>query len=539
MLKLLNRFKWLLIIIIVAAIAFVVWGRTQQDKKKINFDTEKLDRGTITSTVNTTGTVNAVTSVEIGCQVSGKIIKLYVDYNSPVKKGMLLAQIDPLVYQSQVDEANANLLSARATNANSQAQYQNALSKVREFQSSEKNSAAQVEVAKANLAGARNNEKSALANLKKAEAQLQNDLVEFNRSQELMKKDFISRSEMDAAETKYKVSLASVDVARAGFNQASSTVLSTQMQRDGAIANLESSKIAQESQKASAKAIEAQVRQSAAQILNAESKLKGAMINLGYTNIYSPINGVVVSRSVDVGQTVAASFTAPKLFTLAKDLRDMEVYANVDEADIGNVKESMKATFTVDAYQKDKFNGTVKQVRKASTLDQGVVKYQVVISAGNPDLKLMPGMTANVIITSEAKDDCLMIPNGAIRFRPDSVANFPFPPDYQNSRNGKNGKNNKGKKDSRQGSEDEIERFSTVWIYMGEHMVRPEKIITGITDGKYTEMKKGNLREGDSVITGVQAAKAKATTSAPRSGGAPGGGPPPGGGGPGGPRMRI
>lgn len=538
MLKLLNRFKWLLIIIIVAAIAFVVWGRTQQEKKKLNFETEKLERGTIVSTVNTTGTVNAVTTVDIGCQVSGKIIKLYVDYNSTVKKGMLLAQIDPLVYQAQADEANANLLSARATNANSQAQYQNALSKVREFQSSEKNSAAQVEVAKANLAGARNNEKSALANLKKAEAQLQNDLVEFNRSQELMKKDFISRSEMDAAETKYKVSLASVDVARSGYNQASSSVLSAQMQRDGAMANLESSKIAQESQKALVRAVAAQVKQSAAQILNAESKLKGAMINLGYTNIYSPINGVVVSRSVDVGQTVAASFTAPKLFSLAKDLRDMEVYANVDEADIGNVKESMNATFTVDAYQTEKFIGKVKQVRKASTLDQGVVKYQVVISAGNPDLKLMPGMTANVTITSETKSDCLMIPNGAVRFRPDSVSNFPYPPDYQNGKNGKNGrngKNGKGNKDSKQAPEGEIERFSTVWIFMGEHMVRPERIITGITDGKYTEMKKGSLKEGDTVITGVQATKSKTAKSAP----GPGGGPPPGGGGQGGPRMRI
>jgi HlyD family secretion protein len=528
MLKILNRFKWLIIIIVAAAVAFIFWSRAQEAKKKPHFQTEKLETGTIVSTVNTTGTVNAVTTVDIGCQVSGKIIKLLVDYNSKVGKGMLLAQIDPLVYQSQVDEANANLLSARATNANFQAQYQNALSRVREVQASEKNSAAQVEVLKANLAGSRNNEKSALANLKKAEAQLQNDLVEFRRSQELMKKDFISRSEMDAAETKYKVSLASVDVARAGYNQASSSVQSAQRQLDGSFANLESARISEESQRASAKAIEAQVKQSAAQILNAESKLKGAMINLGYTNIYSPINGVVVSRSVDVGQTVAASFQAPKLFTLAKDLKDMEVYANVDEADIGKVKEGMSATFTVDAYQSEKFEGRVKQVRKASTIDQGVVKYQVVISARNPNLKLMPGMTANVIITSETREDCLKIPNGAMRFRPDSVPNFPFPPNFQG---GKNGKNGKGKRNGKPQGGDETERASFVWVMLGEGNVKPERIVPGISDGRYTEMKKGSLKEGDEVITGVESAnKPKTTTMGPGPGG-----PPPGGG----PRMRF
>ncbi len=516
MLKFLKRFKWLIIIIIVSVIAVIIWGKIQEAKKKPHFETEKLETGTIVSTVNTTGTVNAVTTVDIGCQVSGKITKLYVDYNSTVEKGMLLAQIDPLVYQAQADEANANLLSARATNANSQAQYQNALSKIKEAQSSEKNSAAQVEVYRANLAGARNSEKSALANLKKAEAQLQNDLVEFKRSQELMKKDFISRSEMDAAETKYKVSLASVDVARAGYNQASSSVQSAQMQRDGAMANLESSKIAQESQKALARAIAAQVRQSEAQIQNAISKLKGAMINLGYTNIYSPIDGVVVSRSVDVGQTVAASFQAPKLFSLAKDLKDMEVYANVDEADIGKVKQGMETTFTVDAYQSEKFTGRVKQVRKASILDQGVVKYQVVISARNPDLKLMPGMTANVIITSETREDCLRIPNGAIRFRPDSVPNFPYPANYQN------GKNAKVKRDKKSRAGEDAERFSTVWVYMGEEKVRPERIVIGISDGRYTEMKKGSLKEGDAIIIGVESGKPKSTVT-----------------GPGGPRMRI
>lgn len=525
--KTLKRLKWLAILMIIIAAVAVVWGNIQAAKKKPRFQTEKLEHGTVISTVNTTGTVNAVITVDIGCQVSGKITKLYVDFNSPVKKGQLLAQLDPLVYKSQVDEANANLESARATNANYQAQYQNALSKVRESQASVKNFSAQVEVSRANLAGARNNQKSAKANLDKALAQLENDRAEFKRAQELMKKDFISRSEMDAAETKYKVSLASVDVARAGLEEAASSVRSSQMQLDAATANSESSKIAAESQKALARAILAQVSQSMAQIKTMTSRLQGAMVNLGYTDIISPIDGVVVARSVDVGQTVAASFQAPKLFTLAKDLRDMEVYANVDEADIGRVETGMKVTFTVDAFQGHDFEGVVRQVRKSSVIDQGVVKYQVVISAKNPDLKLMPGMTANVIIISETRDDVLKVPNAAIRFRADSVDNFPYPPDAEkapNVKNGKNGKNGSspgetGKIRSKTG---ETTRFNTVWVFEGEGKVRQERILTGITDGQYTEMKKGSLTEGQDVIVGLQGNKAKSNVRAGSPGG-PGG----------------
>jgi HlyD family secretion protein len=204
-------------------------------------------------------------------------------------------------------------------------------------------------------------------------------------------------------------------------------------------------------------AVNAQVAQGAAQVQSAAGKLDEAMINLSYTNIYSPIDGVVVSRNVDVGQTVAASFSSPKLFTLARDLRDMEVYANVDEADIGKLNQGMKATFTVDAFQSQKFNGTVRQIRKASLTDQGVLKYQVIISAPNPDLKLMPGMTANVIITSATRDDCLRLPNGAIRFRPEAVVNFPYPADYKATTVSKRG--NK-KPDATDGTDS----YSTVWV---------------------------------------------------------------------------
>jgi HlyD family secretion protein len=543
--KIIKRFLWLIIIIIIAAVGIPLWLSLQKEKNKPRFETETLERGTIISTVNTTGIVQAVISVEIGSQVSGKILKLYVDFNSPVKKGQMLAQIDPAMIQAQAGESSANLESARATLINFQAQYESAVTKVRAAQATVKSSEAQIEISRAALSGSLNAEQSAKANVKKAEAQLENSRVEFKRSEELMKKDFISHTEMDAADTKYKVSLADLDVARSALQQASSSVRSSQLQLDSARYSLESSKVQEDSQRALARSAQAQIQQSRAQVNQASERLKQAQVNLGYTNIFSPIDGVVVSRAVDVGQTVAAAFQAPKLFQIAKDLKDMEVLASVDEADIGKVKEGMESTFTVDAYQDEKFSGLVKQVRKASTMDQGVVKYQVVISAHNPALKLMPGMTANVIITSETRDDCLKVPNGAIRFRPDSVANFPYPPEAGKNGKIKDRKNGVGKKGKGRGihekSVDEAERYSTVWVFESQDKVRDkvrsEKILPGITDGRYTEMKRGSLKEGDLIITGVEVGKGKkpsiTTSGAP---GRPSGGGP---GGPGGRGMRI
>lgn len=511
--KTLKRWGWLIILVMVLAVSGVIWAMIQKEKKKPHFDTLKVDQGTVISTVNTTGTVSAIISVSVGSQVSGKITKLYCDFNSYVKKGQLLAQVDPLVPKAQAEEANANLNSARATLTNYKAQYQNALSKVKEAEAAVSNSESQVEVARANLAGAINNQKSAKANVSKVLAQLANDKVEYERAAELIKKDFISHTEMDAAEAKYKVSLATVDVNRAAFDQATSGVKSAQMQLEAARHNLESAKIQVESQKALADAINAQVAQAEAQVVTAANKLKEAQINLSYTDIRSPIDGVVVTRAVDLGQTVAASFQTPQLFVIAKDLKEMEVWASVDEADIGKVREGMEATFTVDAYQ-EKFTGKIRQVRKSSTVDQGVVKYQVVISTHNPDLKLMPGMTANVTIISETRENCIRVPNGAIRFRPDSVTNFPYPKGYSD----------KGSKTKRQNPGDEIVRFDVVWVYEGKDMVRPEKIVGGVTDGRFTEMKKGSLKEGDELIVGTMSGKPSGTQSKPPGGGSPGGG---------------
>jgi HlyD family secretion protein len=341
------------------------------------YKTEKISRGEIKSIVTATGTVNAVTTVSVGTQVSGTIQKLYVDFNSPVKKGQQLAQIDPATFQAQVDQARANLFSAQATV-----------------------------------------EKAAVAVL---DAQRT-----YQRSKELFARNFISQSDLDAAET-----------------------------------NLHSA--------------EAQQKVTRAQAGQAQASLKIAEANLEYARILSPVDGVVISRNVDVGQTVAASFQTPTLFSIAQDLTKMQINTSVDEADIGMVHAGQEASFTVDAYPDTPFTGKVSVVRNAPITVSNVVTYDVIINVENVQLKLKPGMTANVSITIETRSNALRIPNAAMRFKP---ADTP-----QENFLHKQGKNE-----------------LTVWILEKE---KPQavRIITGIGDGSHTEVVSGELKEGQQIIT--------------------------------------
>jgi RND family efflux transporter, MFP subunit len=277
-------------------------------------------RGEIVSSVTATGTVNAVTTVLVGTQVSGTIKTLYVDFNSPVKKNQLIAQIDPATFEAQVEQAKANLFSAKA-------------------------------------------------NLDKSEATVIDAKRTMERNRELVSENLIAQSDFDTAETNYETAKASVSAAKA-------------------------------------------------QIAQTEASLKFAETNLQYSRILSPVDGVVISRSVDVGQTVAASFQTPTLFTIAQDLTKMQIDTNVDEADIGKVSVGQKVDFTVDAYPEITFKGTVWQIRNAPIIVQNVVTYDVVIKVDNPELKLKPGMTANVSIITSFKKDILKIPNAALRFMP-------------------------------------------------------------------------------------------------------------------------
>ena len=363
----------IVIIILLAAGAFIFSKNREEDPK---FKLDRATTGDVKATVTATGTMNAVVTVLVGTQVSGTIKMLYVDFNSPVKKGQVLAQIDPATFQAQVGQAKANLLLAKA-------------------------------------------------NVEKAEAALVDAKRTMERNRVLFAKNFIARSDLDTSETNYQ----------------------------SAAAQLSASK---------------------AQVEQAKAALDFAETNLRYTRIVSPVDGIVISRNVDVGQTVAASFQTPTLFNIAQDLTKMQIDTNVDEADIGKIKMGQHVEFTVDAYPDTTFAGKVSEVRSAPITIQNVVTYDVVVKVDNPELKLKPGMTANVSIILADKKGVLRIPNAAMRYRP-------------------------AERGTERGKEASIQKGPGVWVLENK---KPKRIsvVLGISDGNYTEIASGDLKEGDEVI---------------------------------------
>lgn len=372
--------KKIVIVLIIGVVLFALFGRSMfGSKESMIYETAQIERRDISSYVTAIGTVSAVTTVEVGTQVSGTIKEIYVDYNSTVKKGQMIALIDPTTFEAQVEQAKANLMHAKAA-------------------------------------------------LQKAKATLEDAQRNLNRQKLLWDRDLIARSELDAAQTNYDLALAGVSEAEANVYQA-------------------------------------------------QAALKKAETDLGYTRIYSPVDGIVVSRDVDAGQTVAASFQTPTLFTIAQDLTKMQIETNVDEADIGEVKEGLSVTFTVDAYPEAVFSGTIKQVRIASSVVENVVTYPVIIDVANPDLMLKPGMTANVTIITDKKEGVLAVPSAALRYRPS---------DY---------------------SGDTL-RGKVIWV-LEDGKPLPIEVKLGITDGAYVEILQGDLNEGQLVVIGEEANSAK------------------------------
>lgn len=354
------------------------------DSKKTKFRTVKIQKGEIIQNVTATGNVNPVTTIIIGTRVSGTVVALYADYNAQVKKGQLIAQIDPTPFENELKQSEAELLNSRAA-------------------------------------------------LFKAEVNLRDAERTMKRKQELFKRDFIARSELDDAETAFNTAKAQYEIALA-------------------------------------------------QLKKAEAGLRQAKTNLGYTKIVSPVNGVVIAKNVEVGQTVAASFQTPTLFTIAPDLTKMQVDTNVDEADISKIKVGMEANFTVDAYPDRRFKGKVSQIRLSPTVTQNVVTYNVVLSVDNSHLMLKPGMTANVTFVVENKKDVIKIPNAALRFKmPNS------PPSKQQG----------------------------IWMMRNGKPVRVA-VKTGISDGEWTELIEGDIKEGEEVVVDILSQKKGSSQSSPR-----------------------
>jgi len=329
----------------------------------VPYRTARVERGSISSQITANGTVNPVITVLVGSQVSGTIQNLYVDYNSPVKKGQLIAQIDPATFQAQVSQSSAKVQNARASILN----------------------------AEADIGTARSNLDVSKANVVKARVAVTDTRRNLDRNLELFSKNLIAASEKDAAQTAYDSALAQLEAAHA--------------QQKSSEAQVESSKARLSSARAALKQVEAE--------------LEITQLNLNHTRITAPVNGTVISRDVDVGQTVAASLQAPTLFTIAQDLTDMQVEANVSEADIGRVAVNQETTFSVDAFPQIIFRGRVTDIRNSPITVQNVVSYIVVIRVKNPELKLRPGMTANASILVAHREEILKIPNAALRFRPE------------------------------------------------------------------------------------------------------------------------
>lgn len=373
--------RYIFITLIITAI-LIAGAIAVAQNKKVRYKTEKIDRCTITEFVEASGTINPVNTVSVGSTVSGLIKNIYVDFNSEVKKGQLMAQIDPANFEAQVQQNQAQI-------------------------------------------------NNAVANLAKLQAVADFDQKQYERYKNLYAKNFVAKSELDEKYSTYKSDLAQINAARAQINQY-------------------------------------------------QASLKTAMTNLGYTKIIAPVDGTVISREIDLGQPVAASFQAPELFTIAQDLTKMQIEVSVSEADIGKVKEGQEVKYTLDGYPDTDFFGKVTQVRLSPTTVSNVVTYTVIVDVDNEDLKLKPGMTANVSIITNESVDVICVPNIALKFTP----------------------NTDGQKYKNQG----------IWV-LDKNKPKRVDIKIGASDDSSTEIKTTEIAEGDKVITGILGKKQKNNNS--------------------------
>ncbi len=410
--------KWFWVVVTVAVVAGGIgWWRMRQAKASgaLQFETARVDRGKIVAKVTASGSLSAIVTVQVGSQVSGRIAALNADFNSKVKKGELIAKIDPQLFEASVAQARANYMAAQG-------------------------------------------------DLAKAKAQALDAERQYKRNVTLAARKLIAQADLDTSQ-------ATADAAKAGVDAAAGSVE------------------------------------------QANAQLHSAEVNLAYTNIVSPTDGVVISRNVDVGQTVAASLQAPTLFLIAEDLRKMQVDTSVAEADIGQVRTGMRATFTVDAYPTETFIGTVRQVRNAPQTVQNVVTYDAVIDVDNSGLKLKPGMTANCTFVYAEQDDALRVPNAALRFHPPAELLASLNPGGPGAGKGRRGADGAGSQAAgaagaapakAAGSGDR----KVVWVMRGGKPAAVS-IRTGVTDGIMSEVVEGNLSVGDSVITDVSGGNGK------------------------------
>ena len=471
---------------------FFFWG---SDASTPQYMSARVERGNLRNTVTATGALQAVTTVQVGSQASGTISALYADFNSVVKKGQVVAQLDPSTAKAQVEQARANLEQARASLANARAAVVNSRAGVSDAQARSMAARSTVQNNQAGVSGAE-------ANVAVLKAQQDDALSLLKQQESLLKAGVIAQRDYDVAMTAYKTAEARYNQAVAQLNQAK---LAEQSSSSAGIAQ---SQAAIEQSQAQVQQSQAQVQQAAAQVQQAQAALSLAEVNLSHTTITSPIDGVVVSRDVNVGQTVAASLSAPTLFTIANDLTQMQVIANIDQADIGLVEQAKSVRFSVDAFPGKDFDGKIAEMRLNPVNVQNVVTYNVVINVDNPEQKLKPGMTANLTITIDERNNVLKVPNSALRFTPQDRQGQGGQGQRRQRAQGENaGGANAGNSPERANFAPASApvlagQTRIVWVMGQDNKPERRRIKVGLTDGAATEVVEGDLNEGDMVITG-------------------------------------
>jgi HlyD family secretion protein len=532
---------------LLAVLSFAGYYFWSNQSSAPQYMTARVERGSLRNTVTATGTLQAVTTVQVGSQASGTISALNVDFNSPVKQGQVIAQLDPSVSKAQVDQARANLQQARAA-------LQQSIASVAGSRAGVTDAQAKMQAAKSTVQNNQSGVSSAQANVAVLKAQLDDALAFLKQQEYLMKSGVIAQRDYDLANTSYKTAEARYNQAAAQLNQA---VLSQQSSASSGVAQSQAQ--IQQSQ-AQVQQSQAQVQSAQAQVQQAEAALRLAEVNLAHTTITSPIDGVVVSRDVNVGQTVAASLSAPTLFTIAKDLTQMQVIANIDQADIGLVEQAKSVKFSVDAFPGKDFDGAIQQMRLNPVNVQNVVTYNVVIDVSNPEQKLKPGMTANLTITIDERNNVLKVPNAALRFTPTDASGQRIGRNANGGGNWSGQRRERGQRGQRQtdnanGADGSNQPAATspgsggpqsgaqqggqrnfapasapvlegqtrvIWVLGQDGKLQSRRIKVGLSDGASTEVVEGNLQEGEMVVTGQtlsSATRTPSTNAAPGFGG--------------------
>ena len=403
-----KRIPVIVMLLVLVAGGLVAWRwKANHRAPEVEYKTAPVEKRHIVGRVTASGTLSALVTVQVGTQVSGRIQKLFADFNSKVKKGELVAKIDPALFEAAVQQSQANYLQAKA-------------------------------------------------GVVSADASALNADKQYARTKALHDQNLAAQSDLDTAEANVAMTHAAIDAAKANLAQSN-------------------------------------------------AQLHQAQVNLSYTSIVSPIDGVVISRSVDVGQTVAASLSAPTLFTIAQDLTKMQVDTNVAEGDVGRLQVGMKTYFTVDSFPGQRFLGTIRQIRNSATTVQNVVTYDAVIDVDNDDLRLRPGMTANVTIVYDERKGVLAVANAALRFRPPpSVAGSAASVDRRHRPHGERG----------EGAAANAPESKSIWVLVGG-APQAVSIHAGLTDGTVTEIVDGAVNEGDAVL--VDTIGPEGAASAPTS----------------------